>query len=90
MPETSVKWCFENEQAIKSSIKAELNDSTFNCLKKFIADGPVSTPPPGFVEKTGYFAGYRIIQECINKGMKLEDICSLTSDEVITKSDYFK
>lgn len=89
MPESSVKWCFENEQLIKDSIKAELNDSTYNCLKKFIADGSVADPPKGFVEKTGYFAGYRIIDACIKKGMKLEDICFLNSDTVIVKSGYF-
>jgi len=89
MPESSVKWCFENEQLIRESIKPELNDTTYNCLKKFIADGPVSTPPKGFVEKTGYFAGYQIIESCIKKGMKLEDICLLNSDTVIAESGYF-
>jgi uncharacterized protein YjaZ len=90
MPESSVKWCFENEELIKASIKDELSDTTFNCLKKFIADGPLATPPKGFVEKTGYFAGYRIIAACIKKGMKLEDICSLNSEAIIGKSSYFK
>jgi uncharacterized protein YjaZ len=89
MPDSSVKWCFKNEQLIKTAIKTELGDTTFNCLKKFIADGPVSTPPKGFVEKTGYFAGYRIIEACIKKGMKLEDICSLNSDSVLAESGYF-
>ena len=46
-------------------------------------------PPKGFVEKTGYFAGFRIIKACIKKGMKLEDICSLNSYTVIAKSGYF-
>jgi hypothetical protein len=90
MPESSVKWCFENEQLIKESIKTELNDTTYSCLKKFIADGPVSTPPKGFVEKTGYFAGYQIIASCIKKGIKLEDICLLNSDSVIAESGYFR
>lgn len=89
MPESSVKWCFDNEQLIKDSIKTELNDTTYNCLKKFIADGSVSAPPKGFVEKTGYFAGYRIIEACIKKGIKLEDICSLNSDSVLAISGYF-
>jgi uncharacterized protein YjaZ len=89
MPESSVKWCFDNESVIKDSIKAELNDNTMSCLKKYIADGAVATPPTGFVEKTGYFAGYRIIVECIKKGMTLEEICSLNSDAVIEESGYF-
>jgi uncharacterized protein YjaZ len=90
MPESSVKWCFINEPVLKDSIKAELNDNTLSSLKKFIADGSVATPPTGFVEKTGYFAGYRIIESCIKKGMTLEEICSLNSDAVIEKSGYFK
>lgn len=89
MTESSVQWCFANEHIIKASIKSELNDTTFNCLKKFIADGAIATPPKGFVEKTGYFVGFRIIEACIKKGMKLEDICKLDSDEVITHSGYF-
>ncbi len=90
MPESSLKWCFGNEQLIKDSIKIDLNDNTFLSLKKYIADGPgISSPPKGFVEKTAYFAGYRIIEACIKKGMKLEDICSLNSDSVIARSGYF-
>ena len=89
MPESSVKWCFANESDIKDSIKAELNDNSLSSLKKFIADGAVATPPTGFVEKTGYFAGYRIIEACIKNGMTLEEICSLNSDTVIEKSGYF-
>jgi uncharacterized protein YjaZ len=89
MPEASVKWCFENEQLIKDSLKVELNDSTSLSLKKYFSDGEVATPPKGFVEKTAYFAGYRVIEACIKKGMKLEDICSLNSDTVIAKSGYF-
>ena len=89
MPESSVKWCFANEPLIRDSIRVELNDSTMLCLKKFISDGDVASPPKGFVEKTGYFAGYRIIEACIKKGMTLEEICSLNSDIIIEKSGYF-
>ncbi len=89
MSEPSVKWCFDNEPLIKSTIKTELGDTTFNGLKRFIADGPVSSPPKGFVEKTGFFAGYRIIEACIKKGMKLEDICALSSESILDISGYF-
>lgn len=89
MPESSVKWCFDNEPLIKDSIRTDLKDSTMICLKKFMSDGEVATPPRGFVEKTGYFVGYRIIEACIKKGMTLEVICSLNSDEIVEKSGYF-
>jgi uncharacterized protein YjaZ len=89
MSSASVKWCFDNEKMIKDSIRADLSDTTFTCLKKFIADGSFATPPAGFVEKTGYFAGFRVIEACLKKGMKLEDLCSLNSDTVIEESGYF-
>jgi uncharacterized protein YjaZ len=90
MTESSVKWCFENEDAIKDSIYADLSDSTFIGMKRFIADGMVATPPKGFVEKTGYFAGYRIIEACIRNGMTLEEICSTDSRDIIARSGYFR
>jgi uncharacterized protein YjaZ len=90
MPETNVKWCFENEQAIKDSIRNELGDTTFTCLKRYIADGSVATPPKGFVEKTGFFAGFHIVDACIKSGMSVAEVCSLSSDEVIVRSGYFK
>lgn len=89
MPESSVHWCFENERAIKDSIRAELNDSTDRLFKRYISDGGYAAPPSGFVQKTGYFAGYRIIEACIKKGMSIEEICSLDSDAVIANSGYF-
>jgi uncharacterized protein YjaZ len=90
MPETSVKWCIANEQLIKDSIYPELNDTSNSYMFKYIADGSIAKPPEGFVEKTAYFAGYRVIESCVSKGMKLEEICSLNSDQVIEKSGYFK
>jgi uncharacterized protein YjaZ len=91
MPEKSFEWCIENEEIIRDSIKLELNDTTMQLFKRYIADGEgFSKPPKGFVEKTGYFTGYQIIRRCIDRGMKLEEICSLSSDEVIRKSEYFK
>lgn len=89
MPPSSLKWCFDNEKMIKDSIRTDLSDTTFNCLKKFIADGPVSSPPKGFVEKTGFFTGYRIIEACIKKGLKLGEICAMNSGRVIEISGYF-
>jgi uncharacterized protein YjaZ len=89
MPESSVKWCLENEQTIKDSLIVDLNDTTEKFMYKYIADGDIATPPEGFVQKTGYFAGARIIEKCIEKGMKLEDIGKLNSEEIIEISGYF-
>jgi uncharacterized protein YjaZ len=59
-------------------------------FKRYISDGDWAEPPIGFVQKTAYFVGYRIIEKCINKGMSIEEICSLKSETVIKKSEYFK
>lgn len=89
MPESSFNWCQENEQLIKDSISLELNDTTMQLFIRYISDGSFAKPPEGFVQKTGYFVGYRIIENCMNKGMTLEEICSLNAEAVIEKSDYF-
>jgi len=90
MPENSFDWCVENEQTIKDSIQLELNDTSMQLFIRYISDGSFAKPPEGFVQKTGYFAGYRIIEACINQRMSLEEICSLDADTVISKSKYFQ
>ena len=90
MPKSSFEWCLNNEQLIKDSIRLELNDSSDQLFKRYISDGSWAKPPVGFAEKTAYFIGYRIIEKCLDKGMSLEEICSLSSDGVIQKSEYFK
>jgi len=89
MPEESFEWCIENEQLIKDSIKLDLNDTTMQLFTKYISDGSFAKPPEGFVQKTAYFTGYRIIEECVKKGMTIEEICSLNSESIIDKSEYF-
>ena len=89
MPESSVDWCIEHEQQIKDSIQVELEDSGDQIFFRYISDGSIATPPKGFVQKTAYYIGYRIIEACIEKGMKLEEICSLDSKAVIDRSGYF-
>jgi uncharacterized protein YjaZ len=79
----------ENEQLIKDSLLHELNDTSMQIFIRYIADGSFAEPPEGFVQKTAYFAGYRIIEECIKNGISLEDICSLDSETVILESAYF-
>ena len=72
-------------------MKLELNDTTMRLFKRYISDGEGwAEPPIGFVAENGYFIGYRIIKKCINKGMSIEEICSLKSEKVIRKSEYFK
>ncbi len=90
MSEESFAWCMKNEQTIKDSIRQELQDSTMRLFKRYISDGGFAQPPAGFVQKTGYFAGYRIIEACAQKGMSLEEICALDSESVIRKSGYFR
>ena len=89
MSENSFDWCMENEQLIKDSIRLELNDTTMQIFTRYISDGSFAQPPKGFVQKTAYFAGYRVIEECVKAGMSLEEICSLDSETVIRKSNYF-
>ncbi|UCG28469.1 MAG: hypothetical protein JSV24_03665 [Bacteroidales bacterium] len=89
MPENSFNWCIENEQLIKDSIRLELNDTSMQLFTRYISDGSIAKPPEGFVQKTAYFVGYRIIEECIGKGMELEEICEMKSEEIIEKSGYF-
>jgi uncharacterized protein YjaZ len=92
MPHQNFEWCVKNEELIKDSIKLELNDTTNRFFKRYISDGDSNwaRPPIGFVQKTAYFIGYRIIEKCIHDGIPLEEICSLNSDMVIRKSEYFK
>ena len=91
MPASSFKWCLDNENVIKDSIQSDINAGRSGFIERYIADGVgYSKPPKGFVEKTGYFIGYQIIKACVDKGMKLEEICSLTSDEIIRKSGYLE
>jgi uncharacterized protein YjaZ len=89
MPESAFDWCMENEQTIKDSILGELNDTTMQLYVRYISDGSFAKPPEGFVQKTGYFAGYRIIESCVNRGMSLEEICTLDAQTVIDRSGYF-
>jgi hypothetical protein len=90
MPKESFEWCLANEQLIKDSIKLDLNDTTDQLFTKYISDGSFAKPPEGFVQKTAYFTGYRIIEKCIDQGMSIAEICSLDSRTVIDTSRYFE
>lgn len=91
MPNEAIDWCLMHENEIKDSINIEMDKEGMTVIKKFIAGGiGFADPPEGFPEKTGYFTGYRIIQACINKGIKFQELCSLNTDVIITKSGYFE
>ena len=89
MPKNSFEWCLGYEQMIKDSIMLELNDTSERLFRRYISDGSFAKPPVGFVQKTGYFIGYMIIEACVKNGMSLEEICSLNSEAVIRRSKYF-
>ena len=89
MPQESFEWCMANEQLIKDSIQPDLNDTTMQLFARYISDGSFADPPRGFVQKTAYFTGYRIIEACVEEGMSVEEICSLNSEAVIANSNYF-
>ena len=57
--------------------------------KKYIADGTIASSPKGFVQKTAYYIGCRIIEICMEKGIELDELCSFDSETIITKSGYF-
>lgn len=89
MPASSVDWCIEHEQQVKDSIQVELEDSSDRLFYRYVSDGSIAEPPKGFVQKTAYYAGFRIIEACVSKGMSLEEVCSLNSRAVIQQSGYF-
>lgn len=90
MPPESVQWCRDHEQVIADSIRLELNNSDDSIFRRYIGDGGYAQPPMGFVQKTAYFTGYRVIEACINSGMTVEEICALDSKAVLDKSGYFE
>ncbi|MBN1781072.1 hypothetical protein JW948_08120 [bacterium] len=90
MPEENVAWCMAHESAIRDSIRAELENSGMDIFKRYISDGGFASPPAGFVQKTAYFTGYRIIETCVRRGLSLEEICALDSKGVLEMSGYFE
>lgn len=87
MPKESIDWCMKNERQIIDSISLDIDKNGLEISKKFIAGGEgFATPPIGFPEKTGYYLGYRIIEECMANGLCLTDICQMDSETVLSKS----
>lgn len=89
MPRDAVDWCIQNEKLIIDTIGQDLNKNGLGIEKKYICGGTgFAAPPDGFPEKTGYYLGYRIIEKCL-KETTLEELCSMSSDEVIARSQFF-
>ncbi len=89
MPKPAVDWCVENEKLIIDTIRQDLNKGGLEIEKKYICSGSgFAKPPEGFPEKTGYYIGYRIIENCL-KEKPLRELCSMDSDEVIAESQLF-
>jgi uncharacterized protein YjaZ len=89
MPKDAVTWCLENERMIKAAIGEELELRGMESYRKYLMNGPLSNPPEKFPAKIGYYAGYRIIENCL-KSMSLEEVCSLGVEGIIHESKYFK
>jgi hypothetical protein len=91
MPKENVDWCISNEQRIIDSMLVDIDMGDMKTDKKYRAGGEgFSNPPKGFPEKTAYYMGYRVIEECLKKGYTLSDICSRNSKSVIEMSYVFK
>ena len=89
MPKPAVDRCVKNERLILDTIWHDLNKSGLDIEKKYICGGSgFANPPEGFPEKTGYYIGYRIIEEQL-KEKSLREICSMDSDELIAESQFF-
>lgn len=90
MPKPAVDWCVANEKLIIDTIRPDLNKAGLEIEKKYICSGEgFAKPPEGFPEKTGYYIGYRIVEKCLEE-MPLEELCSMSRDEVIAKSRFFE
>jgi len=91
MPAESFEWCIANESLIRETIVKDLDIGFEAFMKRYIADGKgFAEPPPGFVEKTAYFIGYKIVEACVKKGYPIESICAMDADTVIRTSGYFE
>lgn len=90
MPAESFEWCIANETLIRETIVKDLDIGFETFMKRYIADGKgFAEPPPGFVEKTAYFIGYKIVEACVKKGHPIDSICAMDADTVIRTSGYF-
>jgi hypothetical protein len=89
MPKPAIDWCMKNEKLIIDTIKQDLNRGGLEIDKKYICSGAgFAKPPEGFPEKTAYYLGYRVVEQCL-KEISLKELCSMDSDAVIAKSRLF-
>lgn len=91
MPKENIDWCIANERQIIDSMLGDLNNKGIALELKYIAGGKgFATPPRGFPEKTAYYIGYRVVENCYKKGIPLSEICKMDSKSIIDVSEVFK
>ena len=89
MPRDAVTRCMRNERLVKETIGKDLEERGMEIHRKYVMGGSGANPPRGLPEKTAYYVGYRIIENC-SKNMSLKDLCSLDVDGIISESGYFQ
>ena len=91
MPKENVDWCMTHEGLVLDSLAVDLETGGLDISKKYIAGGEgFATPPVGMPEKTGYYIGYRMVENCFRQGMSLQDFCNATTREIMEKSGMFE
>jgi hypothetical protein len=89
MPKDAVTRCMRNERLVKETIGKDLEERGMEIHRKYVMGGSWANPPKGLPEKTAYYVGYRIIENC-SKNMSIKEICSSGVDNIISESRYFQ
>lgn len=89
MSKDAVTRCMRNEKLVKETIGKDLEERGMEIYRKYVMGGSWANPPKGLPEKTAYYVGYRIIENC-SKNMPIKGICSLGVDGIISESGYFQ
>jgi hypothetical protein len=89
MQKDAVTRCVKNERLVKETIRKDLEERGMEIHRKYVMGGSWANPPEGLPEKTAYYVGYKIIENCL-KNMSVKDICSSGVDGIISESGYFQ
>ena len=86
MQADDVDWCKGNEKAILEALSDSIANADKDTWRKFFIGGRgLANPPKGFPQKTGYYIGYRIIEDAIAQS-RLQDLVCLNPEDIITMS----